>query len=197
MRAYMRNQFDFLGLDSSLRRRLARPFSKALPPDELQAAIARLWELPEREFQYCAMELAEKSRKLWVPEQLALWRWMIEQKSWWDTVDFLASHLVGEHLRRFGGDLDSWVETENVWLQRTAILYQLNYGHSVDKERLFRTIDRLADSSEFFIRKAIGWALRQLARHFPQEVRQYVGSRPNLSGLSRREALKHLQKEQK
>lgn len=195
MKAYMRGQFEYLGIPSPERRRLSRPLLRPLASAALRQAIVSLWALPEREFQYFGLELAEKSRKLWTPDLLELWHWMIVHKSWWDTVDFLASHLVGEHVRRFGGDLHGWIDSECMWVQRTALLYQLRYGQATDVPRLFGFIDRVIDSREFFLRKAIGWALRQLARTHPGEVRAFVAARHDrLSGLSRREALKHLQK---
>lgn len=195
MKAYMRDQFEYLGLQSTERRRLSRPHLQALPPARLKKAIHHLYALPEREFQYFAVELAAKSHRLWVPEQLALWKWMVGHKSWWDTVDCLSTKVVGVHMKKFGGDVDSWIDAPDFWLQRVALLYQLDYKKDTDPAKLFHHIDRVIDSQEFFLRKAIGWALRQYARIAPDEVRRFVQSRPQLSGLSRREALKHLQKE--
>lgn len=196
MKAYMRDQFEFLGLPTPLRRQLSKPYLVPLTAPELKTAVEHLWGLPEREFQYFALGLIEKSRKLWTADLLETWEGLVTGKSWWDTVDALASNVVGPHLARFPHQLpraDRWIESGDFWLQRTALLYQLGYREKTDPARLFAYIDRVASSREFFLRKAIGWALRQYARTDPEAVRSFVLARGDrLSGLSRREALKHL-----
>lgn len=196
MKTYMRDQFEFLGLPTPLRRRLSKPYLLPLRAPELRQGVEHLWGLPEREFQYFALGLIEKSRKLWTADLLETWEWLVRSKSWWDTVDALASNVVGPHLTRFPHQLevtDRWIESDDFWLQRTALLYQLGYREKTDSVRLFAYIDRVAPSREFFLRKAIGWALRQYARTNPEAVRSFVLARGDkLSGLSRREALKHL-----
>ena len=120
---------------------------------------------------------------------------LIVKKSWWDTIDVLSPRIIGDMFSRNNGlvDLfaDQWIEDENIWLQRSAILYQLYHKDKTDEERLFRYIVRRADSKEFFVQKAIGWALRQYAKTRPESVRDFVASH-NLKPLSKREALKHL-----
>jgi 3-methyladenine DNA glycosylase AlkD len=131
-----------------------------------------------------------------VPVGLPVLRRLIVTHSWWDTVDALASHSVGPLVRRqpeLARELDDWSVSENLWLRRTALIYQLGYKERTDAARLFAYVDRMAHEKEFFIRKAIGWALRQYARTAPAEVKAFLlPRRQKLSGLSWREATKHL-----
>ena len=123
-------------------------------------------------------------------------RTLITTRSWWDTVDPLATRVVGGLVRRhpeLTAEMDAWSVAENLWLVRTAILHQLHYGPDTDTDRLFGYCTRQAGHRDFFVRKAIGWALRQYARTDPAAVSGYVaGNRDGLSPLSVREATKHL-----
>ena len=122
-------------------------------------------------------------------------RQLIVTKSWWDTVDALAAHVVGVMVARqpvLLSTMDEWVVSDELWLIRTAILHQLRYKSQTDTERLFRYCAQHAGHKDFFIRKAIGWALREYARTDPDAVRRFVKTQSALSGLSVREALKHL-----
>ncbi|MCZ8512686.1 DNA alkylation repair protein [Paenibacillus filicis] len=196
MEAYMRGQFPFLGIKSPERKELTRAFIKehGVPQGEaLEMVVRALWRLPEREFQYVAMTLLEKRRKETDPSRIELLEELILAKSWWDTVDWLASHGVGAHLASFPeqipGCVECWMASWNLWLQRTAILFQLGYKRRTDTKLLFRLISECADSKEFFIRKAIGWALREYSKTDENAVRAFVAEQP-LSPLSVREALK-------
>jgi len=121
---------------------------------------------------------------------------LIVAKSWWDTVDSLASHTVGtlvHHHPRLVTTMDEWIGSDNIWLARTAILYQLRYKEATDVDRLFRYTLIKANHPDFFMRKAIGWALRQYAWVAPETVRAFVlANEAKFSGLTRREALKNL-----
>jgi 3-methyladenine DNA glycosylase AlkD len=123
-------------------------------------------------------------------------RYLIVTRSWWDTVDALAAHLVGSLVRRHPGlvsTMDEWIDDDNLWVIRTALLHQLTYREATDHVRLFDYCLRQAHHRDFFIRKAIGWALRSYARTAPDDVRRFVGRHePVLAPLSVREALKHL-----
>ncbi len=123
-------------------------------------------------------------------------RELITTKSWWDTVDTLAAHTVGPLVAahpELADTMDAWVGDENMWLSRTAILHQLRYKERTDAERLFRYCTARAGHKDFFIRKAVGWALREYAYTDPDGVRAYISEhRDNLSPLSVREASKHL-----
>lgn len=199
-KAYMRDQFEFLGLTATQRRTAQKPFLKKgeLPNfDDIPDLIRELWKQPEREFQYFGQELLAKYKRKLSPEDLLLLEFMITYKSWWDTVDFIASHLVGSLFASFPAmrvsSCDKWFESQNIWLQRTTLLFQLKYKEQLDTELLSIQIDRLAQSEEFFIRKAIGWTLREYSKTNPDWVLEFVDQRPGLSNLSRREALRLMQ----
>jgi 3-methyladenine DNA glycosylase AlkD len=197
--AYMRDQFPFLGLPAPTQRALARSVLAGLPaPDEddLRTVALACWELDEREYQYFACDWLRAHVAVPGPEFLATISTLITTRSWWDTVDPLATRVVGGLVRRhpeLTAEMDAWSAAENMWLVRTAILHQLHYGAETDTGRLFDYCTRQAGHRDFFIRKAIGWALRQYARTEPGEVSSYVAThRDQLSPLSVREATKHL-----
>jgi 3-methyladenine DNA glycosylase AlkD len=166
---------------------------EAFSEDQLEQAVKELWALPERELQYAAIALLEKHRKSSGAGHIDLLEVFVTSKSWWDTVDTIASHLVGTFFLRYpeqaAAYTERWVVSDNIWLQRTALLYQLAYKKHTDVERLFLYIRLCKDSEQFFIRKAIGWALRELSKSDPQAVIQFV-QHHSLSSLSHREALK-------
>jgi 3-methyladenine DNA glycosylase AlkD len=197
--AYMRDKFAFLGFSAPAQRALARTVVSGLPApaeEDLRAVALQCWELDEREYQYFACDWLGAHLAVPGPGFLATARTLITTKSWWDTVDPLATRLVGGLVRRhprLGADLDAWAADPNMWVVRTAILHQLHYGTETDTERLFGYCTRQAGHPDFFVRKAIGWALRQYARTDPDAVRAYLASnRGRLSPLSVREASKHL-----
>ena len=198
MKAYMRNQFDFFGLPSPIRRALAKVFlQKENRPDiaMLDKVVLELWEQPQRELQFIAMELVDKYKKELEAAHFDLLEKMILQKSWWDTVDFIASNLVGQLVRRYPEEgrerIEKWRYSGNMWLVRTCIIHQLKYKNELDEALLFSLIKENSSDNEFFIRKAIGWALRQYGKYKPERVRYFVENH-ELSGLSRREALKYM-----
>ncbi|MBM7566577.1 DNA alkylation repair protein [Paenibacillus sacheonensis] len=198
MKAYMRDQFSFLGIRTPERAALTKPFMKehGVPAmDELGSVVRLLWALPEREFHYTAMLLMEKRKKELGPERMELLEHLITTKSWWDTVDLLASHLAGaafgKHPELVPAYVEKWIGSDNLWLRRSAILYQLGYKDRTDAALLFSLIRRTAHESDFFMRKAIGWALREYGKSDPDAVRAFVRE-TELSPLSVREALKHI-----
>jgi 3-methyladenine DNA glycosylase AlkD len=199
MRAYMRDQFPFLGIPTTSRRLLSRQVLAGLPrpgEDDLRAVARACWELPEREYQYFACDWLRRHATACSPDFLDTARILIITKSWWDTVDALAAHLVGPIVARHPATvptMDAWLADENMWLARTAILHQLGYAERTDADRLFRYCLAQAGHPDFFIRKAIGWALRQYAKTDPAAVRSFVVTHASqLSPLSKREALKNL-----
>lgn len=199
MTSYMRNQFRFLGVTSPKIRIAAKPFLSAggqAEPDELIEAADHCWAQPEREFQYVGCLLLRKWVKRLEGANLADLERYITTGSWWDTVDSLAAWSVGPLVAAnppLVEVMDQWIDHDNMWLARTAILHQLSYKADTDADRLFAYAERRAEDREFFIRKAIGWALRQHARVQPDEVRSFVAANEDtLSGLSKREALKHI-----
>jgi 3-methyladenine DNA glycosylase AlkD len=197
MRAYMRDQFPFLGVPAPQQTILARTVLAGLgrPSEEdLRVVATSCWALPEREFQYFACSYLRRYQAVCSSSFLSVVRQLLVRKSWWDTVDTLAAHIVGPLVLRdavLESTMDSWLSGDNLWLTRTAILHQLAYKGRTDADRLFRYCSARADHPDFFIRKAIGWALREYAKTSPSAVTAFVAA-TSLSGLSRREALKNL-----
>jgi len=196
MKKYMKDKFSFLGIKSPERRALTRAFYKNYNrPDinTLENIVRKLWKMEEREFQYFAMELVDKELKKMVRSDVQLFEYFVVNKSWWDTVDFIAANLVGKHLLNFPGLIEQmnkkWISSENMWLNRTALLFQLKYKNDMDAKLLKQNILKCRDSKEFFIRKAIGWVLREYSKTNPVWVSEFVDS-TTLSPLSKREALK-------
>ena len=200
MEAYLKDQFPMLGVATPQRRQIVKDtlHTRTTPRhDELVAAVDRLFDLPEREFHYCAVDLARRWQRVLDVEDLPWLASLVSTHSWWDTVDTLAVHPVGHVVRNdrvaARATLDRWAVSDDLWLNRTAILHQLMFKAETDSEQLFEYCDLHAPSTEFFLRKAIGWALRQYARTDPDAVIDYVNERRDgLSGLTIREALKHL-----
>ncbi len=201
MAKYMKNLFPFLGLPRPAYEALVKPLASQVKGrvDEqwLEQACLSLWHLPEREFQYVALALLKGNLKALTLASLPLMQQLVQTRSWWDTVDVIASHPVGSLILRFPelkAEMDTWSRHPDFWLRRTSLLHQLGYKARTDAERLFRyCLDNAADQ-EFFIRKAIGWALREYAKTDPQAVYTLVDNhRDHLSPLSIREALKHRQ----
>lgn len=199
MAGYMRDQFPFLGIDGPAQKVLAREVLAGLTrPTEadLVAVALGCWALPEREYQYFACAWLRRHSRACGSGFLDTARHLVVTKPWWDTVDTLAAHVVGPLVARHPAlvpAMDDWSANENMWLARTAILHQLRYRDATDEERLFRYCTALAGHRDFFIRKAIGWALREYAKTDPVVVRSYVeANRNRLSPLSIREALKNL-----
>ena len=199
MSAYLRNQFPFLGIGAKDRRAATRPTlvaAKTASTDELIAFAAACWEEPEREFAYVACDVLRTQAPRLEPRHLDAVRSLLTARSWWDTVDPLATRTVGTMVRtnpELVGTMDRWVHSDDFWLARTAILHQLLFGEATDAQRLLSYCEARAGDDEFFIRKAIGWALRQYARVDPAAVRTFVVAHDGeLSGLTKREALKHL-----
>ncbi len=199
MKKYMRNQFEFLGIKAPQATALWREFIKSngLPPFEKLDLISReLWGLKQREFQYIAMNLIEKYEKKLEPEFIETLEHLIVTKSWWDTVDLLAGHPVGAMFKKYPKAkekyLKKWRKSENIWLRRAALLFQLGYKKETDFDLLCEIIKENLGSDEFFINKAIGWALRQYAHTNPAPVKEFVNATKELHPISKREALKNL-----
>lgn len=200
MAAYLKDQFPVLGIATPERRAAVKATvnTRQVPDhDDLVAAVDGLYGFAEREFHYCAVDLTRRWKRVLSTKDLSWLASLVETHSWWDTVDALATHPIGDVVRRdregARPTLDRWVASDDLWLNRTAIIHQLTYKHETNPEQLFEYCDRHAGSTEFFHRKAIGWALRQYARTDAGAVIDYVNDRRQvLSGLTIREALKHL-----
>ena len=198
MAAYMKGRFAYFGIKKPERAALSKEWiaeAKNLPWEEVEALVRALWAMPEREYQYVALDLMMKLPKKAPREAIELYRFCIVEKSWWDTVDLIATNLVGTHFRRFPEDREklvaAWRDDQNMWLVRTTLLFQLKYKDETDAELLASLIRQHAGWKEFFIEKAIGWTLRQYGKYNPAWVLDFVDNN-TLAPLSRREALKHL-----
>lgn len=193
---YMRGQFEYFGLKTELRRQLQKPFLvKAYLPskEESEILVKRLWLKSEREFHYFAQELAFKYIGQQELKDIVLYEFMVSHNSWWDTVDFISTKLMGSFFKQYPEQrsfyVKKWLESNNIWLQRSALLFQLKYKSNLDTHLLSATINSLLDSNEFFINKAIGWVLREYSRTNSKWVSDFV-YRTQLSNLSKREALR-------
>ncbi|WP_069365479.1 DNA alkylation repair protein [Salisediminibacterium beveridgei] len=197
MAAYMKHHFDFLGIRSPERRVISTPFLKAWEAGRKPVdwgLIHELWERPEREYQYVGIDYLKKSARFLMPGEFEDMKSIIMKKSWWDSIDNLASGPVGQMILNAPNQvttMDAWIRDENLWVRRTAIIHQLSYKDQTDEERLFTYCRMHSGDSEFFIAKAIGWALREYGKTNPEAVLKFVDETP-LQKLSKREALKHL-----
>ncbi|MDQ0200940.1 DNA alkylation repair protein [Neobacillus ginsengisoli] len=198
MEKYMKDQFPFLGIKTPLRRELEKRFfneTGILKDPFNQEFVSGLWEKKEREYQYTALDYLEKSLKKLEKSDLPFLESLLTTKSWWDTVDALAPKPVGQIAQKYpeviGETIENWANHDNLWLRRAAILFQLKYKQETNEEILFQYILKNADSKEFFIQKAIGWALREYSKTSPTSVKGFIRNSP-LAPLSIREGSKYL-----
>jgi 3-methyladenine DNA glycosylase AlkD len=198
MKKYMKGKYDYFGIKSHLRRELFKEHKikyGLIPSEQLSEIVKWCWQQPQREYQYFAMEFLGRVSKNADEKTIDLYVYIITTKSWWDTVDYIAVNLVGPYFKAFPDQIipftDSWMASGNMWLQRTCLLFQLKYKSTTDTELLDKFIIPLSESKEFFIRKAIGWILREYSKANADFVIDYVDNHA-LSGLSHREALKWL-----
>jgi 3-methyladenine DNA glycosylase AlkD len=200
MRAYMLGQFEFLGIRAGPRREALKGLPKFTGnADGLLNLADALWRLPEREYRYAAIDLLARHQKRLDMTALPRLLQLVQTDPWWDTVDGLAS-VVGDLVWRAKAEqpevqtlMDECLVHPNLWVRRVAMLHQLGWKGQADQDRLFRYALALAPEKDFFIRKAIGWALRDHARSQPDAVRNFLLEQAaQLSGLTRREAGKHL-----
>ncbi len=194
--AYMKGKFAYYGLTSPRRRQLQKPFfaKQFLPTKEVAFQITKeLWLKPQREFHYFSQELISKYQKQVDKKDIVFFEWMITHNSWWDTIDFIAPNLVGNYFNEFPVQrktiIDKWLQSNNIWLQRSCLLFQLKYKTNTDSNFLSYCIENLIGSKEFFINKAIGWILRQYSRTDANWVIDFVENHPDMANLSQKEAL--------
>lgn len=198
MKKYMKNHFEFYGIKSPARKSVVSAFIKEygrISEEGLDEFVRLCWDNPYRELHYACLDIIEKEKKPKL-ERLELYEWMILHRSWWDSVDSIAPNLLGRLLQQnpelIKENTLRYVQSNELWLQRTALIFQLKYKTEVDLPLLFNYCEMLAQHKDFFIRKAIGWSLRQAGKFYPQEVKDFV-AKTELSNLSVREALKHLE----
>jgi 3-methyladenine DNA glycosylase AlkD len=200
---YMKSEMPFHGVPSPVLKRVLRPMLRPYAPDDRsthEATVRQLWDgATHREERYAALAFARHRRAAaWLdPAALDLHRHLVVTGAWWDLVDETASHLVGAvvagHRQEATSVMLAWAVDQDLWVRRTAVLCQLRHHAETDVALLRSAIEPNVDDRTFWLRKAIGWALREYAKTDPDWVRAEVarlGER--LSGLSRREALKNL-----
>lgn len=197
MSAYMKNKFPFLGIQKPKRQQLSKEFIKEAKRGKTidWDMVNRLWDLPEREFQYLAVDYLIALKDYIKPEDIEIIEKLITTKSWWDTVDAIASIIVGQmcknHPELIESHILNWAESNNIWLARTAILFQLKYKENTDVSLLSRIIKKNSEQKEFFITKAIGWVLREYSKINKEWVREFIKNNA-LQPLSIREGSKYI-----
>jgi 3-methyladenine DNA glycosylase AlkD len=203
MARYMRDQFPFLGVKAAGQadawRAAMADVPRRLDDDVVAAATLALWDRPEREHQYVACRLANRHAgsppraPAASPAFLDTVERLITSKPWWDTIDALATHAVGDLVRRHPGlrpRMDAWLTGDDMWLTRAALLHMNRWRGATDQRWLFAACVARAGHRDFFVRKAIGWALREYSKVDEAAVVGFVAEHEHeLSGLSRREAL--------
>jgi 3-methyladenine DNA glycosylase AlkD len=191
--AYMKHQFEFYGLKMPAWTVITKAYIQVHGyPSDVKSVALLCFEADQREIQYFALEIVQATLKKQDSSHIDLLESLIVQKSWWDSVDWIAK-LVGIHFKRYPDLIipvtERWMASGNMWLQRVSIIFQLSYRDQTNTDLMFKYILAVADSKEFFLQKAAGWALRQHTRTDPAAVVAFVKAHP-LSALTRREALR-------
>lgn len=200
MAAYMKTEMPFYGIQKPLRVPVYRELFKRFPAgsqEEYAANVRALWKLPRREEKYAALAYATKFKSFVNTDALPLYEELIREGAWWDFVDDIAIHLVGDVLLNQRNVvkplMNKWIEDPDLWIRRTALIAHNAHKKQTDEEQLFDHILRCAHEKEFFIRKAIGWALREYSYVQPKSVDRFVRQNADrLSPLSIREGTKRL-----
>jgi len=204
MQAYMKSSMPFLGASAvPFRAACKRVLAKHAIEDAetWRSGVLALWRDAEyREERYAALELTgdRRAREFQNIDALPMYEEMIVSGAWWDFVDAIATHRIGDLLRRNPAEmkpiLGAWSKGKDMWLRRSSILAQIKFHEDTDLDLLYECIEPSIASKEFFLRKAIGWALRQYAWTDAREIQRYVREHDELSGLSKREALKNVRR---
>ena len=192
--AYMKDVAPFIGVATPERRALVKKLAKTLPKptsDELGATVRKLWKMDEREFQYAACDLIDIHWKVADKNFLSDYvEDLLVTKPWWDTVDSLGSVAISPLTDKYGCEklMDKWNKSANMWLNRAAIQHQRGRKYETDVKLVLQYCDDHSDSDEFFVVKAIGWALRDIAKVHPRAVRDFLKNHPDLGRVAVREA---------
>lgn len=196
-KAYMKGQFEFFGIATPTRRKASNLFFKQNPIqflENIQQITQECFSKKEREFQYAAVELIAFYKKQWAVNIIETLEYCITHKSWWDSVDHVASECLHDYFTKFPKQVipvtQKWNQSNNIWLQRSSLMFPKFFKEQTDTTLLSQYILTLKDSKEFFIQKAIGWSLREYAKTDPRWVKRFV-EQNTLPALSKREALKH------
>ena len=193
--AYMKHQFDYFGLKAPVWLGISKHFfneNGVFQGEDLKEFVRMCFDEPQREMNYIGLEMAQKAVKNEPEDFIHFLEELILTKSWWDSVDWLAK-LVALHFDRFPHQIkpitEGWMASENMWLQRIAITFQRYFKKKTDADMLFDYVLRLSHSTEFFIQKGSGWALREYSKVNPQAVLDFVENN-KLPNLTRREAIR-------
>lgn len=199
MAAYMKHVAPFLGVSAPARRTATRAWIRSVDPGpdavDLLSIAGRLVGAPERELSYVAVDLVDRHRRRLPGSALGTLRALALQVPWWDTVDSWAGVIGRTALMRPGWDLTiaAWADDDELWARRIALVFQVGRREAIDLDLLLAACRANLAERDFFLRKGIGWALRDAARTHPDAVRAFVAAnRDRMAGLSVREATKHL-----
>jgi 3-methyladenine DNA glycosylase AlkD len=199
MEDYMKNHFPFYGIKTDKRRLIFKAIWEEHQEEVKQHGreiAMQLFAFKEREMHYCGIEILIKNlKKNYQRDDIQLIENILTTNSWWDSVDTISKYILGEYLVEFPKEtskvINRFSDSDNMWLNRSAILFQLGYKQKTNADVLFRECIKHAHSKEFFIQKAIGWALREYGKYFPDKVKEFV-NQANLKPLSIKEALKNI-----
>lgn len=198
MAKYLKGHFECYGIKSPVRREIQRKWFSELKKVDFDRwdIVYSLWDKPQREYHYVAIDYIRKMpREGFGKDDYKKLEELITTHSWWDSVDGLASNSVGAYFKQFPNQIDSviekWRHSNNMWLNRTCLIFQLKYKDEVDFELLKDLILQYQHVKEFFIQKAIGWSLRQYSKYNPEAVREFI-TNLELSTVAKREAVKYL-----
>ena len=200
MKIYMRNRYTFFGVKAPQRKTILKEVINANKPslnrETVIAIVKELYQRSERELHYCAVELTTRFlKKKFFKEDIAFIEQLITTHSWWDTVDMIAKHHLGSYLKLYPTETQKVIKhfsnADHLWLNRSAILFQLDYKQETDTTLLFELCLKHKDTGEFFINKAIGWALREYGKTNPEAVIEFVSANC-LAPLSEQEAIRKL-----
>ena len=197
MERYMKNQFSFLGIKKTETAPIFKQLVKAYAIEDkvhLKSLVSQLFEAPFREYHYFAMMLLNRYEKMFDASDLPYLQQLIQTNSWWDSIDTISPNIVGQIVlrdRTCESVMLQWVKSDDMWLRRAGLLHQLKYKSQMNEALLTEMILLLKDEQAFFIRKAIGWVLREYSKTNAIFVKDFV-EHYQLSNLSHKEALKWL-----
>lgn len=196
MAKYMKSKFSFLGIPASKRSDLFKIFFNTFPTpdwDSTKLIAKEFYNLPEREYHYFAIQLLTRHKKRWSPTDIIYFESYIINNAWWDTSDLVSSRIIAPFFKKYPNlapaMTDSWSQSKNIWLKRVSIIFQLSYKEKTDLKLLTRHIIENAHHDDFFVQKAIGWALREYSKTDYKWVLNFV-IQNSLKSLSKREAIK-------
>jgi len=200
MQKYMKSTMPYRGVKSAPQKKIYQQAFKEFPVEtqpQYSLIIKELWNAIYREERYAAIRLAKKYSKFQTLEMLPLYRMMIETGAWWDLVDTIAIDLIGNLLREYNNEMTGvmyeWIEDDDLWIRRTAILSQLKFKKNTNQEMLFCFFDKCLDETSFWIRKAIGWSLREFSKTDAHLVRKFYNKEVDrMSGVTKREVVKYI-----